>query len=54
MFTVYEVFKKDGAKFWRFEHKDRFDCECWIENHAYAERSYLLGLADFIIEEDDR
>lgn len=35
MYIVYEVFKSDEKKFYRYESKDRFDCEVYIEHHKY-------------------
>lgn len=50
MFTVYEVFKKDGKKFWRFESKDEFTCEVWVDHHRYDYGALNNGDSELIIE----
>ena len=40
MYIVYEIGKKgkayeDGKRFFRFEHKDRFECEVYVDHHKY-------------------
>lgn len=46
MFIVYEIFKKDGKKFFRFESKDKFDCEVYVYHHQYENKK-----SNLIIEE---
>ncbi len=41
MFKVYEIGKngkayEDGKKFFCFEHKDRFECEVYVDHHKYS------------------
>ena len=51
MFTVYEVFKADGKKFFRFESEDRFDCEVYVHNHCYDCTALRKGNSELVIEE---
>ncbi len=54
MFVVYEIgkndkFYEDGKKFFRFEHQDRFECEVYIDHHAYSANGTPVMFA--IVEE---
>ena len=50
MFVIYEVFRKDGKKVWRFEHEHLIDCEVWIRNHEYDEPTAVRGQSYFQVE----
>lgn len=45
MFIVYEIFP-DGKKFFRFESKDRFDCEVYVYHHKYDHRISHLEIIE--------
>lgn len=51
-YAVYEVFE-DGKKFCLFEHKDKFECECWAANHAECTNALRTGRAYLVIESVD-
>ena len=51
MYDVYEVFKEDGKKFWRYKHVDLLTCQVWVRNHACEEKTVLEGSSFFQIEE---
>lgn len=34
MYRVYEITEGKNDLF-RFEHKDRFECEVWVDHHVY-------------------
>ena len=51
MFVVYEVFKADGKKFFRFESEDKFTCEVYVDHHKYDYGALLNGASVLIIEE---
>lgn len=51
MYTVYEQLKSDGKRFPVYQHKDRFDCEVWAENHKVDWKSVVDGKAVFVIED---
>jgi hypothetical protein len=51
MFVVYEVFKTDGKKFYRFESEDKFDCEVYVYHHIYDYGALLNGKSILVIEE---
>lgn len=49
MFTVYEIFKDDGKKFFRFESEDRFDCEVYVSHHCYDAGALRNGKSVLVI-----
>lgn len=49
MHIVYEVFKTDRKRFWRFESKDRQECIKWIVRHE-KEPSIRHGLSKLVIK----
>lgn len=51
MFVVYEIFKTDGKKFFRFESEDKFTCEVYVDHHKYDYGALLNGKSELIIEE---
>ena len=51
MYRVYEEFKSDGKRFFRFESADRFECEVWVDHHQY-ERAVCNGWSQFVVEAD--
>ena len=52
MFVVYEFFKSDVKKFFRFESEDRFDCEVYVSNHCYGNTALRKGDSIMVIEEE--
>ena len=51
MFIVYEIFKSDEKKFFRFESEDRFECEVYVSNHCYDSTALRKGNSVMVIEE---
>lgn len=52
MFKVYEVFNNDGKRFLVYQHRYKFDCLCWIENHRCSWSTVVNQKAHFEIEFD--
>ena len=52
MFVVYEIFKVDEKKFFRFESTDKFECEVYINHHQYDAGALRKGDSKLIICEE--
>jgi hypothetical protein len=50
MFVVYEVFKADGKKFYRFQSEDKFDCMVYVDHHKYDFGAISNGDSELVIK----
>ena len=54
MFKVYEIFKADGKRVFRFESDDRFACEVYVSHHCYDCGALRKGKSRLVIEEAEK
>lgn len=54
MFDIYEVFHKDGKRYFCAGFEDPFDAEVYVRNHSQSTTALRNGWSTLVIENSDR